>query len=156
VLKGVAAAQVQLSWHRAGAPKALYGFEPTELVGQPLAAVVDVFGRWRHQFGEDDSLLALLAAQAMDDAADAGINAGKAGCASWRVGVHLPVKGDTEIAEHAASLAADSHLNKQVCVCLYVRLCMCIYMRFYPWRPVSVGACTHLACLPLTSAQNIT
>jgi hypothetical protein len=86
-------------------------------MGQPLAAVVDVFGRWRQQFGEDDSLLALLASQIMDDAADLRSKSGKAGNgASWRVGVHLPVKGDREICEHATALAAESHHNTQVCL----------------------------------------
>jgi hypothetical protein len=75
-----------------------------------------VFGRWRHQFGEDDSLLALLATHAMDEVSGLGVNSGgkAAAGASWRVGVHLPVKGDTEIIEHAAAMADDSHHNMQV------------------------------------------
>jgi hypothetical protein len=98
----------------AGAPKALYGFEPRELVGKPLAAAVDVFGLWRHQFKEDGSLLALLAAQAMDEAAGGGSSKGTASGATWRVGVHLPVKNEADITEHAAAMADDSQLKSQV------------------------------------------
>jgi hypothetical protein len=67
-----------------------------------------VFGRWRHQYKEDDSLLALLAAQALQEAHDEGLGAGgkaTAGGCAWRVGVHLPVKGDADIAQHAAAMA---------------------------------------------------
>jgi hypothetical protein len=61
-------------------------------------------------------LLALLATQAMDEVAGLGASSGKAaaGSASWRVGVHLPVKGNAEITEHAAAMAADNHHNTQV------------------------------------------
>lgn len=100
----------------AGAPKALYGFEPSELIGRPLAATIDVFGRWRHQFGGDESLLGVLAAQALEeaqgDSLGAGGKASAAGCA-WRVGVHLPVKSDDAIVQHAAAIA-DGHGHSQV------------------------------------------
>lgn len=108
-----------------GAPKALYGFEPAELVGRPLAAAVNVFGLWRRQFGEDGSLLALLAAQAMEQQAGGvssssgsstgnvagsrqALGVGVGAGASWRMAVHLPVK-DSEILEHAAHLEAGNH-----------------------------------------------
>jgi hypothetical protein len=93
-------------------------------VGRPLAAAVDVFGRWRHQFGEDESLLALLAVQTVEEAAaqrdslGAGGRATAAGSA-WRVGVHLPVKNDSDIAQHAAAIADAQDGGK---VCSYVAL----------------------------------
>jgi hypothetical protein len=98
----------------AGAPKALYGFEPCELVGKPLAATVDVFGLWRHQFDEDGSLLALLAAQAMEETAGSSSSKSSVFGISWRVGVHLPVKTDAEITEHAAAMAGEAEANTKV------------------------------------------
>lgn len=64
----------------AASPKALFGFSPTDLVGRPLAAFVDVFGSWRRQFGEDASLLMML-----------GVHAQQKGESAWRVGVTQPV-----------------------------------------------------------------
>jgi hypothetical protein len=93
----------------------LYGFEPSQLVGRPLAAAVDVFGHWRHQFQEDGSLLTLLAARAMDDSSGQGSGSkGSVAGPSWRVGVHLPVKIDDDIAAHAAVMITDAHLATQV------------------------------------------
>eukprot|EP00879_Flechtneria_rotunda_P013062 GHRR01013642.1.p1 GENE.GHRR01013642.1~~GHRR01013642.1.p1 ORF type:complete len:1083 (+),score=308.01 GHRR01013642.1:2122-5370(+) len=93
-----------------GALRSMYGFTPSDLIGRPLAAVVDVFGLWRHEYQEDSSLLALLATQAMNEsggcAGGKGEHRGYANGSSWRVGVHLPVKTDDAIAEHAAQLAA--------------------------------------------------
>lgn len=63
-----------------GAPKALFGFNPSDVIGRPIAAFVNVFGQWRRQFGGEESLLALLANRASDK-----------GETAWRVGVHLPV-----------------------------------------------------------------
>jgi hypothetical protein len=99
----------------AGTPKALYGFEPSQLVGRPLATAVDVFGQWRHQFNEDGSLLTLLAARAMDEPSGQGSGSkGTVAGPSWRVGVHLPVKNDDGIAAHAAVMVTDAHLAAQV------------------------------------------
>jgi hypothetical protein len=110
----------------AGASKALYGFEPANIIGQPLAAVVDVFGLWRRQFTEDQSLLGLLAHQAAADMS-AGIDAegtgfisadgaaeGGAGSCCWRVGVHLPMAGDEQIVKHAEQLAEESSKGGKV------------------------------------------
>ncbi|WIA34679.1 hypothetical protein OEZ86_012993 [Tetradesmus obliquus] len=97
-------------------PKALYGFEPSQLLGRPLAAALDVFGHWRHHFGEDGSLLALLAEHSMDEESVQGSGSGGRSSAvgpSWRVGVHLPVKSDDDIAAHAALMATDTHLGAQ-------------------------------------------
>ncbi|WIA20263.1 hypothetical protein OEZ85_006098 [Tetradesmus obliquus] len=97
-----------------GASKALYGFDPSEAVGQPLAAVVDVFGLWRRQFAEDQSLLCLLASQAAADMSGAeaelegSSGAGGSGGGCWRVGVHLPVTSDELIAKNAEQLAVES------------------------------------------------
>lgn len=101
----------------ADTPKALYGFEPSQLLGRPLAAALDVFGHWRHHFGEDGSLLALLAEHSMDEESVQGSGSGGRSSAvgpSWRVGVHLPVKSDDDIAAHAALMATDTHLGAQV------------------------------------------
>jgi hypothetical protein len=48
----------------------------------------------------------------MDD--PAGNGSGSTSGPSWRVGVHLPVKVDEDIAAHAAMMAADTHLTTQV------------------------------------------
>jgi hypothetical protein len=110
----------------AGASKALYGFEPTEVVGQPLAAVVDVFGLWRWQFTEDQSLLCLLASQAAADmsagteAEVAGLltaAAGGSGGSCWRVGVHLPMTSDELIARNAAQLVEENSRAAKVSRC---------------------------------------
>lgn len=105
---------------RDATPRALFGFSPGELVGRPLAAVVDVFGLWRRQHGEDGSLLALLAETA---ASGGGVGApvegsGAVGASTlaqsghtWRVGVHLPVPQDGDIVLHAAQLAAGAGLE---------------------------------------------
>uniref|UniRef100_A0A383VUJ6 PAS domain-containing protein n=1 Tax=Tetradesmus obliquus TaxID=3088 RepID=A0A383VUJ6_TETOB len=99
----------------AGAPKALYGFEPSELVGKPLAATVDIFGVWRHRFEEDGSLLALLAAQAMEETGAGSSGRSNAGSASWRVGVHLPKRDRLRAACMQIELAtADEDLSQQL------------------------------------------
>lgn len=97
----------------AGAPKRLFGFNPADIIGRPVASVVDVFGLWRNQFGEDSSLLTLLFFDALKSGRDA-VAADKRHVAgsSWRVGVHLPVKSDDEIASHAAQLAAQAERKK--------------------------------------------
>eukprot|EP00878_Enallax_costatus_P025839 GHUV01027676.1.p1 GENE.GHUV01027676.1~~GHUV01027676.1.p1 ORF type:complete len:1421 (+),score=378.88 GHUV01027676.1:621-4883(+) len=100
-----------------GAPKSLFGFNVAELVGRPLACIIDVFGVWRHEFGEDNSLLTMLSLQALKEGAtsmavigksDSGIHASGT---SWRVGVHQPVK-DEEIASHAVHLSDERKQNK--------------------------------------------
>lgn len=99
----------------AGAPKVLFGFNVTELIGQPLACIIDAFGIWRHEFGEDDSLLMMLSLQALKDGAAGMATAAKndihASGMSWRVGVHQPVK-DEEMAAHATYLADERKQNK--------------------------------------------
>lgn len=84
-------------------------------MGRPLAAIVDVFGLWRNKYGDDSSLLAMLAFQAMRNASSADANAGGAshgGAESWRVGIHLPIKDDDSIVQHAAKLAVAAGHNK--------------------------------------------
>jgi hypothetical protein len=83
-----------------------------------LAATIDIFGRWQQQFGEDGTLLALLAAQVLEEAAGQGDSLGAGGKATaagcvWRVGIHLPVKSDNDIVKHAAAMA-DGHEGSQV------------------------------------------
>lgn len=97
----------------AGATKRLYGFDPSDIVGRPLASVIDAFGYWRHQFGEDQSLLTLLALQAMQSGKGDMHGSHQVAGASWRVGVHMPVKADGDISAHAAQVAAEGR-NKQV------------------------------------------
>eukprot|EP00775_Hariotina_reticulata_P007054 gene7054-7268_t len=95
-----------------GVQKSLFQFDATELVGHPVASVVDVFGLWRHKCQEDDtSLLSILAMHTIGGATTGTANAQSA---SWRVGVHLPVTSDIE--QHAAQLAAD---GSQAKVCLH-------------------------------------
>lgn len=83
-------------------------------MGRPLAAVVDVFGLWRLKFGEDSSLLSMLAFQAIDESDSAGglkgLHAQTTG-SSWRVGVHQPVQHDEDIVEHARHLAVGAGLH---------------------------------------------
>eukprot|EP00775_Hariotina_reticulata_P009651 gene9651-9811_t len=42
------------------APKSMFGFPPSCLVGRPLATFINIFKEWREKFGEDESLLVLL------------------------------------------------------------------------------------------------
>jgi hypothetical protein len=92
----------------AGALKSLFKFDAAELVGRPLASVVDVFGLWRLKCQQDDtSLLSLLAMHTFEKDAASSSNAQGT---SWRVGVHLPVTSDIE--QHAAQLAVDGNLAK--------------------------------------------
>ena len=86
----------------AGAPKALFGFAPAAVVGRPLAAFVNVFGQWRRKFGEDESLLMLLATHAQERSE-----------ASWRVTVRPPV--------------ADADIGKEVSRVLFV-FCVCFFV----------------------------
>ncbi len=44
-----------------GATRALFGFNPALLVSKRLADFVDVFEAWSSKYGQDTSLLALLA-----------------------------------------------------------------------------------------------
>jgi hypothetical protein len=113
----------------AGAPKPLYGFEPSELIGRPLAAAVDVFGQWIHQFGDDETLLALLAQQCIDGAACGN---DQAAGSSWRVGVHLPVKSDADIEQHAAAMAQGGKHGKVRQHCCSLHSCFCYTAR--TWR----------------------
>lgn len=46
------------------ASKAVFGFNPSELVGRPLAAFVNVFSQWKQKYGEDESLLVMLGVRA--------------------------------------------------------------------------------------------
>lgn len=105
---------IPIAWH-AGVPKTLFGFNASDLVGRPLAAILDVFGLWRHKHGEDSSLLMLLASQALKRTSVGAADSGHAGTASWRVGVHQPVKTDL-IAQHAAQLAGDDKVGRLACI----------------------------------------
>lgn len=97
----------------AGVPNILFGFSGAELVGLPLAAVIDVFGLWRHTYGEDNSLLALLAHQALGHSNCApAAGSSHTGSVSWRVGIHQPVTEEGLIAQHAAKLASAEGNNK--------------------------------------------
>jgi hypothetical protein len=111
----------------------MYEFEPSQLVGGPLAAAVDEFGHWRHQLGEDDSLLALLAAQALEEAQGEGLGAGgkaTAGGCAWRVGVHLPVKSDADIEQHAAAMAEGNKGSKVGAWLLCARNLQCMQLPY--------------------------
>jgi hypothetical protein len=119
----------------AGSSKALYGFDPSDVIGRPLASIVDVFGLWRRQFTEDQSLLGLLTHQAAANTS-AGIDAEAGGLMSadddyssgggccWRVGVHLPVTSDGQIVKHAEQLAEESSKGGKVSSCLTPADCM--------------------------------
>lgn len=68
-----------------------------------MAAIIDTFGLWRLKFGEDKSLLLLLASQALQ-----GLDAAAAAAStSWRVGVHMPLQKDEDIQQHAEKLTAE-------------------------------------------------
>lgn len=97
----------------AGVPKRLFNFNPADVIGRPVASIVDVFGYWRNQFGSDASLYTLLAVKSMQDALPATNNSShRAIGTSWRVGVHIPVKRDEDIAAEAAEMA--SRAQKEV------------------------------------------
>ena len=99
---------------RAGAPKRLFNFNPADIIGRPVASIVDVFGYWRNQFGGDGSLFTLLAFDSMKEALPTTSNGShRVTGTSWRVGVHVPVKRDEDIASAAAEAA--SRLQKEVC-----------------------------------------
>jgi hypothetical protein len=74
-----------------GASKAVFGFNPQELVGRPLAAFVNLFSQWRGKFGEDESLLVMLGMRA-----EQGLDV------IYRCGVHTPFS-DEELARGAGS-----------------------------------------------------
>lgn len=44
-----------------GATKSVFGIEPSELVGKPLASFVNLFGQWRAKYGSEENLLTMLA-----------------------------------------------------------------------------------------------
>jgi hypothetical protein len=44
-----------------GANKSVFGVEPKELVGKPLASFINVFGQWKARFGSEEGLLTMLA-----------------------------------------------------------------------------------------------
>lgn len=44
-----------------GASKSVFGVEPKELVGKPLASFINVIGQWKAKFGSEESLLTMLA-----------------------------------------------------------------------------------------------
>ena len=78
-----------------GVPKALFGFDGQQLVGQPLSACIDAFTTWKEGTGEEFSLLELLVSQMLAATTDAGLTKASpdhpgGACASWRVGVHRP------------------------------------------------------------------
>jgi hypothetical protein len=77
-----------------GASKAVFGFNPQELVGRPLAAFVNLFSQWRGKFGEDESLLVMLGMRA-----EQGLDV------VYRCGVHTPFSDD-ELARGAGGTAA--------------------------------------------------
>jgi hypothetical protein len=76
-----------------GASKAVFGFNPQELVGRPLAAFVNLFSQWQGKFGEDESLLVMLGMRA-----EQGLDV------IYRCGVHTPFS-DEELARGAGSTA---------------------------------------------------
>lgn len=74
----------------ADASKAVFGFDAAAMLpGQPLSACIDVFASWRDRFGDEASLLQMLAAQAMAASTEGAAACRQAGGA-WRVGVHKP------------------------------------------------------------------
>jgi hypothetical protein len=74
-----------------GASKSVFGFNPQDLVGRPLAAFVNLFSQWRGKFGEDESLLVMLGMRA-----EQGLNV------TYRCGVHNPFS-DEELARGAGA-----------------------------------------------------
>lgn len=72
-----------------------------------MASIIDVFGMWRHEYHEDNSLMSLLTLQALKEGclalANQNDNAIHASGTSWRIGVHLPVK-EAEIEAHAVQM----------------------------------------------------
>jgi hypothetical protein len=97
----------------AGVPKALFGFDASQLVGRPLSSVIDVFTDWKAGCGEELSLLELLVQQLVT-ASDAPGGKGR-GCSSWRVGVHRPTTDGQEAV-----------MVSLLCIAiLYCRACMC-------------------------------
>lgn len=112
-----------LTGYITGVPVSLFGFEGSELIGRPLAAIVDIFGIWRHKFTEDSSLLAMLAFQAMEGNSNGTSACKTAGSShisglSWRVGVHKPVKSDNWITENAVQLQQDDFKSDMVGLCV--------------------------------------
>lgn len=100
-----------------GLPESLFGINSSDLVGKPLAAFIDIFGQWRLKYGEDSSLLSMLAFYALHDADHQGgisLETDSMGRA-WRVGVHLPLQDDEEILEHARGVEINTeHHQSQV------------------------------------------
>jgi hypothetical protein len=74
-----------------GASKSVFGFNPQDLVGRPLAAFVNLFSQWRGKFGEDESLLVMLGMRA-----EQGLDV------IYRCGVHNPFS-DEELARGAGA-----------------------------------------------------
>ncbi len=60
-----------------GATKALFGFNPSSLVGKRLAEILDVFEQWAAKYGEDMGLVRMLVAQGQVSVWNEGIK----GCA---------------------------------------------------------------------------
>eukprot|EP00878_Enallax_costatus_P033546 GHUV01037053.1.p1 GENE.GHUV01037053.1~~GHUV01037053.1.p1 ORF type:complete len:119 (-),score=22.09 GHUV01037053.1:80-436(-) len=77
----------------------VFGLEPSELVGRPLAAFVNVFAQWRQKYGEDVSLLAMLCMKAAEFP----------GSVVVRVGLHCPVEDDKVVQ------SADTANRHEVC-----------------------------------------
>lgn len=69
------------------AGKAVFGFQPQDLVGRPLASFVNLFSLWKQQFSEDESLLTMLATRAEQNLD-----------VIYRAGVHSPYS-DGEVAK---------------------------------------------------------
>lgn len=44
-----------------GASKAVFGVEPSELVGKSLSSFINVFGQWKAKYGSEEGLLTKLA-----------------------------------------------------------------------------------------------
>jgi hypothetical protein len=82
-----------------GASKAVFGFNPQDLVGRPLAAFVNLFSQWRGKFGEDESLLVMLGMRA-----EQGLDV------IYRCGVHNPFS-DEELARGAGASTAAGGLG---------------------------------------------
>ncbi|GBF97004.1 hypothetical protein Rsub_09801 [Raphidocelis subcapitata] len=89
-----------------GATRALFGFNPSDAVGQPLRSVVNVFGDWAKKMGEEGSLLTALGVRALEGADE-----------SWRVGVMLPGREGQQAEDSAvggASLLASLQQRTRV------------------------------------------
>lgn len=75
------------------ASKAVFGFNPSDLVGRPLGSFCNLFHDWKERFGSDESLLILL-----------GMRAQRNMDVIYRAGVHSPL---TDIELNSTKAAAE-------------------------------------------------